>query len=116
MNYVDSINRIVEEYKKQLGINGEIKVKIRSYRTKAAFVNLKTRTIYINGRLLNLDEGVVKYLILHELLHIKLNSKYHSRKFYELLYGHISPEEVELIRKTINEGLKEINHLRDTFR
>ena len=110
MSCVDSVERILEEYKRSLGLDGEVKVKVRNYRTRVAFADLKTKTIYINKRLLDLGERALRYLILHELLHIKLNSKYHSKEFHKLLYGHIPLEEVTAIRRAINEKLMALNH------
>jgi predicted metal-dependent hydrolase len=96
--YVD-VRRIAEEYRRQLGIEGEVRVVVGSYRGAAAFADLRTRTIYVNGRLLGLGERVVRYLVLHELVHIKLNTRYHGSEFYELLHRFFPPEEVEQIRR-----------------
>jgi len=46
---------------------------VRPYKTRAAFTNLSSPpTIYLNRHLID-DEEVVKYLLLRELIHIKLN-------------------------------------------
>jgi predicted metal-dependent hydrolase len=105
MNYVDPVKQILEEYKKKLGINEDVKVKIRRYKTKSAFINLKTKTIYINESLLDLGEEVIRYLILHELIHLKLNSKYHIAEFNKTLYAFITPEKASEIRGMISNKL-----------
>jgi predicted metal-dependent hydrolase len=108
MGCEDIIKEILRNHKLQLGINEDIKVKIRNYKTRAALSNLKTKTIYINKNLLCLGEDVIGYLILHELLHIKLNSKYHSDAFYKTLYESISPEKIMRLKMKIREKLIQV--------
>jgi len=105
MSYVDKVNEILEEYKRSLGINEDVKIKLRRYKTKSAFVNLKTRTIFINELLLDLGDEVLRYLVLHELIHLKLNSKYHDSVFNKILYCHIPPEKVSKLRELITSKL-----------
>jgi predicted metal-dependent hydrolase len=113
MSYADVIKRVLEEYRLKLEINSEVKVKVKNYKTIAALTNLKTRTIYINEKLLDVSEKALRYLILHELIHLKLDNKYHDKMFYEILYDHITPEEVATSRKVINEKL--INSVNSNF-
>jgi Predicted metal-dependent hydrolase len=103
-----NIKEILSKYKFQIGINEEIKIKVRNYKTRAAFCNLKTKTIYINKNLLDLNEDILEYLILHELLHIKLNSKYHNDDFYKILYEFIPSEKIMYIGTKIREKLLQI--------
>jgi predicted metal-dependent hydrolase len=113
MSYADNIKRILEEYKLKLEVSDEVKVRVRNYKTRAAFTNLQTRVIYINKNLLDVGEEVLRYLILHELIHIKLNNKYHDETFYKILYNYVTPEEIGVFRKVINEKLINTNHLRE---
>jgi predicted metal-dependent hydrolase len=83
MNYAGLVEEILKKYKEELGINDEVRVKIKKYKTRSAFINLKTKTIFINENLLELGEEVLRYLILHELIHLKLNSKYHDASSIE---------------------------------
>ena len=105
MSYIDKVNEILEEYKRSLGINQDVKIKLRRYKSKSAFVNLKTRTVFINELLLDLGEEVIRYLVLHELIHLKLNSKYHDSEFNKILYSHIPPEKVSKLRELITSKL-----------
>jgi predicted metal-dependent hydrolase len=105
MSYRGAIERHLLRYKLMLGIRDDVKVEVRRYRTKAALSNIKTRTIYINKDLLDLGEDVIEYLVLHELLHIKLQSRYHDERFYSMLYFLIPPEKVEAIRRVIMERM-----------
>jgi predicted metal-dependent hydrolase len=101
MNYAGLVEEILKKYKEELGINDEVRVKIKKYKTRSAFINLKTKTIFINENLLELGEEVLRYLILHELIHLKLNSKYHDSEFNRTLYSYIPPEKVSELRGLI---------------
>jgi len=105
MNYAGLVEEILKKYKEELGINDEVRVKIKKYKTRSAFINLKTKTIFINEVLLYLGEEVVKYLIVHELIHLKLNSRYHSAEFNRILYTYITPEKASEIRGVIANKL-----------
>jgi len=100
-----AIERALSEYRLMLGIRDDVKVRVRRLKTKAASSNIKARTIYINKDLLDLGEEVIMYLVLHELIHIKLQSIYHDERFYSMLYFFIPPEKVEAIRRVIMERM-----------
>jgi predicted metal-dependent hydrolase len=100
-NHKDLVEKILAEYKPQLGINGEVKVKLRNYKARSAFCNLRTNTIYLNTALLDLGEEVARYLLLHELIHIKQGNRYHNDEFYKLLNKYIPPGKVETIQEQI---------------
>jgi predicted metal-dependent hydrolase len=104
MSYRVAIEKTLARYTLLLGVR-DVKVRVRRLKTKAASSNIKTRTIYINKDLLDLGEEVIEYLILHELLHIKLQSVYHDSRFYEMLYFLMTPEKVEAIRRMIMERM-----------
>jgi predicted metal-dependent hydrolase len=108
MNYRNVIKEILRKYKLRLGINEEVKVKVRNYKTRAAFCNIKTKTIYINKNLLDLDDDILEYLILHELLHIKLNSKYHTDDFCKMLHEFIPLDKIMHIGTKIREKLLQL--------
>ena len=70
---MEKIQRVLEKYKTYIGLR-DVAVKIRPYKTRSAFTNLASSppTIYLNEYLID-DEEVVKYLIIRELIHVKLN-------------------------------------------
>lgn len=87
----EDISSLLASLSSQLGLDGRVRLRIKRYKKWAASANLRTATITIDEELANSYE-VAKYLILHELIHIKLNTKYHNDEFYRLLYS-IMPEE-----------------------
>jgi hypothetical protein len=66
---------------------------VRSYKIRDAFSDLTNRVIYLNKYLID-DEEIVEYLIIRELIHIKLHmyrSRYtgglsYAEKFENTLY------------------------------
>jgi len=94
---------------------------VRPYKTRSAFTNLVSTppTIYLNEYLID-DEKVVKYLLLREMIHIKLNMyppmRYgvpkfsYAEKFDSALNFFIPKEKVEEIREKIVKKLIEVKN------
>jgi len=86
---------------------------VRPYRTRTALTNLASLPpiIYLNEYLID-DEEVVEYLILRELIHIKLHmfrSRYtgglsYAAKFDSALHFFIPKGKVEKIREKMEKG------------
>jgi hypothetical protein len=114
---MDKVEKILERHKVYLGVK-DVKLVVRPYKTRTAFTNYLSSlpTIYLNEYLID-DEEVVKYLIIRELIHIKLNmyrSRYtgglsYAEKFENTLYFLIPKEKVEEIRERIVKKLIEVN-------
>jgi predicted metal-dependent hydrolase len=69
---MEKIERILERYKTYLGVR-DVAVEIRPYKSRTVFAKLSSPPIiYINEYLVN-DEEILEYLVLRELMHIKLN-------------------------------------------
>ena len=103
---MEKIEKILEKCKIYIGVR-DVAVEIRPYKTRDAFTNLSSSppTLYLNEHLID-DEEAVEYLLLRELIHIKLH-RYRSRytcglsyaeKFENTLYFLIPKEKVEEIR------------------
>jgi len=92
---------------------------VRPYKTRTAFTNLTSSplTIYLNEYLID-DEEIVQYLIIRELIHIKLHmyppmrygvpSLSYTEKFESNLYFLMPKEKVEEIRERIVKKLIEV--------
>jgi len=103
---MEKIQRILEKYKTYIGVRN-VAVEIRPYKTRTAFTYLTSSPpiIYLNEYLID-DEEVVEYLIIRELIHIKLHmyrSRYTGNLSYveNTLYFLIPKEKVEEIREGI---------------
>jgi hypothetical protein len=114
---MEKIEKILERYKIYLGVK-DVKLVVRPYKTRTAFTNLSSSppTIYLNEYLID-DEEVVEYLILRELIHIKLNmyrSRYtgglfYAEKFDSILHFFIPKEKIEEIREKMVKKLIEVS-------
>ncbi len=104
---MEKIERILERCKIYLGVK-DVKVVVRPYKTRTAFTNLSSSppTIYLNEYLID-DEKILEYLILREMIHIKLNmyrSRYgvpsssYADKFNGILNFFLPKEKVEEIK------------------
>jgi uncharacterized protein YlbG (UPF0298 family) len=115
---MDKVEKILKKYKTYIGVR-DVKVAVRPYKTRDAFTNLSSSppTIYLNKHLLD-DEEIVEYLLLREMIHIKLHmypqpryatpSLSYTEKFESALYFFIPKEEVEKIREKIWKKLFEL--------
>jgi hypothetical protein len=104
----------------------DVVVEIRPYKTRDAFTNLTSSppTIYLNKHLID-DEEVLEYLILREMIHIKLNmyppmrntgGLSYAEKFDSALNFFLPKEKVEEIREKMVKKLIEVkNSVNDLF-
>ena len=83
--------------KKELSISEDVKVVVKPM--KAASVTLGKNEIRLNRNLLDLDEDCIRYLILHELIHIKL--KTYTGAFCKILYRIFEKSKIEEIENEI---------------
>jgi len=104
---MEKVERILERCKIYLCVK-DVKVVVRPYKTRDASTNLSSSppTIYLNEYLID-DEEILEYLILREMIHIKLNmyrSRYgvpslsYADKFNSILNFFLPKEKVEEIR------------------
>jgi hypothetical protein len=115
---MDKVEKILERYKIYIGVK-DVELVVRPYKTRDAFTNLSSPpTIYLNEYLID-DEEVVEYLLLRELIHIKLHqypamrygtpSMSYTEKFDGVLHFFMSKEKVEKIREKIMKIMIEVN-------
>jgi len=107
------VKTILEEIKAVVGIYGEVKIEIKPYKTRGASIDLRRRILTINSHLLDLGEDVVKYLVLHELVHLKLQTRHHNAEFQALMNRYAEALGIDLTecQSKIARRLLEINGL-----
>jgi uncharacterized protein YlbG (UPF0298 family) len=115
---MNKVEKILEKYKIYLGVK-DVKLVERPYKTRTAFTNLSSSppTIYLNEHLID-DEEILEYLVLRELIHIRLHMyppmRYggnlsYAEKFDSILHFFIPKEKVEEIREKMVKKLIEVN-------
>jgi len=107
------VKAILEEVKAVVGIDGEVEIEIKPYKTRGASIDLRRRALTINSHLLDLGEDVVKYLVLHELVHLKLQTRHHGAKFQALMrqYAKVLGIDLAECQHKIARRLLEVNGL-----
>ncbi len=103
------VRSVLNELQQKLGIEGKVRVEIRTMRTKAASVSIRRGVIRLNKHIVNSEEQCLRYLILHELAHLKLGSTSHGDDFYRILYSVMSRDEVEDSERRIIKSLIRLN-------
>jgi len=82
----EKIEKLLKELKEELGIKEEVKVRLKRFKFKVASVSLSKRVIYLNSELVKkLTDEELRYLLAHELLHLKHGSFHTARFEKELL-------------------------------
>ncbi len=108
----DQLKEILSQVKSDLGIPEEIRIELKPMKIKAASISLRRNVMRINKNIIpHLDQESIKYLILHELIHYKLKSRYHNGDFYKQLYEKVEPEKARELERRILTSLLEINNI-----
>ncbi|ADC66325.1 conserved hypothetical protein [Ferroglobus placidus DSM 10642] len=85
--------KLFKEIVKELGLEG-IRIRIVPMKRKIASFSFKTKTLRVNRRVTELlDYELVRYIILHELVHFKINDANHGKRFLKNL-GNITPKKM----------------------
>ena len=106
--------RIIDEYARLLNCTKKVRYRTKPLKTKAASANLEKNEVVLNKYLLDLGEDVVRYLILHELIHLKLVTVNHGKSFMEMLYKFMPPAQVEEVQNKIMDRLLKVNGLKSS--
>lgn len=108
----DQLKKLLDKVRGDLGIPEEMKIELKPMKIKAASISLKRNTIRINKNLIScLDQEAIEYLILHELIHYKLKSRYHNGDFYKQLYERVDAAKAGELERRILTCLLEVNYI-----
>ena len=106
---------ILEEFKAILGITDKVRLELRPLKTKAASISLRRKVIRLSKYVVpRLDKISLRYLVFHELVHLRLRTIHHTKEFYELIYSVFDEETVKRAEEKILASLIELNceHMR----
>ncbi len=100
------LDKLLKEVSDKLNLDRKIKIKIKPFKKKIASISHKTGTLYLNKICLNiLTEEEIKFVIAHELLHLK-HGKIHTLKFEQELRSLFSKDLTLSINWKIKKLLK----------
>ncbi len=84
---------LLEKIKRELGIEENIKIELKDYKRLIASTSLEKNVIRINRKVLDKKfvekrlgyshEDFIKRVLKHELMHIKLKTKWHTPQYFE---------------------------------
>ncbi len=84
---------LLEKIKRELGIKDNIKIELKDYKRLIASTSLEKNVIRINRKVLDKKfvekrlgynhEDFIKRVLKHELMHIKLKTKWHMPQYFE---------------------------------
>ena len=112
MNNKERARRLLEQAKQALKMEDNIKLVLYPMKYKVASTSLKTKTIRLNKNLIELfTDNEIYYILIHELIHIKLATLNHGEEFYKLLYTLYPLEKSEelenrIVKKLINTNMR----------
>lgn len=112
-----NIKQLLDEIKERLYIEEPIKIELKEMKSKAASVSIKRGKIRLNKVVIKeLDIEGIRYLIVHELIHYKLKSRYHTEEFQRYINKEIGEEKRIVAEKRIVEILLNINKHRTSIK
>ena len=79
------LRKLLQEAMNKVGIyDGNIRIVLYPIKRKIASVSLKTKSIRLNKYIIqNLDDDIIIFILVHELIHIKLGSTTHDTRFWQ---------------------------------
>ncbi len=104
---MEKLKNLLTEIKKEIGVDKEVKLKIVPMKEKIASLSIDTRILRLNRNVVEkLDEEELRYILLHELIHLKVNDVNHGLLFMKELEKYLEFEktreiEIEIIKKLI---------------
>jgi len=82
-NTLEGLYDLLQRIKDHMGFDEEVKLVVKSYKTRIAFVYLNKNTIYLNKNILG-NEKLLREALWHELMHLKLKTRWHTQEFFEV--------------------------------
>ncbi len=115
MDSRERVRKMFEQAKQALGMEDSVRLVLYPMKYKVASVSIKTATLRLNKNLVGLlTDDELHYILVHELVHLKLKSLNHGEEFYKLLHTLYQPEKSEeveskIIKKLIDANMKAKN-------
>ena len=94
------IRKLLEELTEIAGIEN-IKLEFKDMKRKLASTSLGRKTIRLNRVVLTFPEEIVRYILAHEIAHLKVKTRYHCKEFREVLTQLVNDDIERLERKLI---------------
>jgi predicted metal-dependent hydrolase len=102
---VGRVKDILQELMKEMEISENIRLKIVPMKKKIASLSLATNVLRFNRNVVKfLNDEEIRYILIHELIHLKIRDVNHGSLFLRELSKYYNPREtyhleIEIIRK-----------------
>ena len=94
------VRKLLEELTKIAEIEN-VRLEFRDMKRKLATTSLNRGVIRLNKMVLTFPEELIRYILAHEIAHIKVKTRYHCKEFREILTQLIGDDIERLERKLI---------------
>jgi len=114
---MERLKILLNEVKEEIGLKDSVKLKIVPMKQKIASLSLKTKILRLNRDVVGkLSDEELRYIILHELIHLKVGDVNHGSLFLDELkrtYGisEATNLEIRIIERLISEKLLDIRKI-----
>jgi len=92
---MEKLKKILDELVKEMEIKEAIRLRVIPMKHKVASLSFKTKILRLNREVIKiLDDEEIRYILIHELVHLKVGSINHGSLFLRELEKHYSRKEV----------------------
>lgn len=103
---MEELKKTLKELVQRIGIKEDVKLKILPMKQKIASLSFSTKTLKLNQKVIKfLDDKQLKYILLHELIHLKIKDVNHGSFFFRELEKYCTLEEIYNLETKLIEKL-----------
>ena len=99
---MERVKTLLREVKDEVGIREDVKLRIIPMKHKIASLSLEKKVLRLNKNVIEkLSDEEIKYILLHELVHLKVKDVNHGSLFFGEFRKHFRPEKIKEIEVSI---------------
>ena len=97
------IKKLVNQIAEQMQIETRLFVRVVVFKNKIASVSFNSHILRLNRDFVRLSNvSLLRYIIIHELVHIKLGHHYHNKEFYQEIKKYLEGEILQYDKEIYN--------------
>ena len=103
---MEKLNKLLQEIYRKMNIHEEVNLKIVPMKQKLASLSFRTKILRLNSNLLDiLNEKEIEFILIHELVHLKIKDINHGSLFINELKNYTNLDDAKNIELKIIEKL-----------
>ena len=105
---MERVKILLREAKEEIGVDEDVNLRIIPMKYKIASLSLEKKVLRLNKNVVEkLDDEEIKYILLHELVHLKIKDVSHGSLFFGEIekyfqHGRIREIEISIINKLLS--------------